>query len=78
MAGDKTKNRITALVRKTGAVLLALGCLAVCAALFMTFWKSDVFPREVRILFMICDGLMGIAILWLLRHYLVYYDRKDS
>lgn len=67
-----------ALAHKTGAVLLALVCLSVCGALFMTFWKSDVFPLEVRILFLVCDGLMCIAILWLLRHFLFYYDRKEN
>ncbi len=78
MAGKKKTDKTKDVINKALAVLLALACLAVCAVLFMMFLRSEVFPREVRVLVLICDVLMGIAILWLLRHYLIYYDGKDN
>ena len=74
---SKTK-KAKDMANKLGAVILALVCLSICAGLFLMFWRSEVFPREVQLLFLACDSLMGIAILWLLQHYLVYYDGKDS
>ena len=76
MAGKSRRNKAKEIILKLGAVLLALGCLFICGSLFLMFWRSEVFPQEVRILFLICDGLMCLAILWLLRHYLVYFDRE--
>lgn len=78
MANKRKSGKAKDVLNKSGAVLLALAGLAVCTFLFFMFLRSEVFPREVRILVLTCDVLMGIAILWLLRHYLIYFDGKDN
>ncbi|MBQ8995359.1 MAG: hypothetical protein IJ091_06050 [Oscillospiraceae bacterium] len=76
MASRKKTDQLENLLAKVGGVVLALVGLAVCGSLFLLFYKTEAFPREVRILFMICDGLMVLAILWLLRRFLKSVDER--